>query len=129
MKAFAKSIGLVSLVAAVLLVPAPSGAESLGTMRVRLAEGDVQVKIAETGEWAPVAVNTPIFEGDELWVPDGSRASLQTSNGAFVRLGENTAFEVLRMDRDSFQFHLGQGRAYVLNRAPKGSVVQIDTPD
>ena len=44
-------------------------------------------------------------------------------------LGVMAAFEVLRMDHDSFQFHLGQGHAYVLNRGPKGSVLQIDTPD
>ena len=129
MKSLARIIGLVSLFAAVLAVPARSGAEALGAMRVRLVDGDVQVKIAETGEWAPVAANTPLLEGDELWVPDGSRAALQTSNGSYVRLGENTAFEVLRMDRDSFQFHLSQGHAYVLSRTPTRGVLQIDTPD
>ncbi len=129
MNELSKVIGAVFLAGVVMLIPARSGAQDLGAMRVRLVEGDVQLKIAETGDWAPVAPNTPIFEGDELWVPDGSRAALQTSNGSHVRLGEKTAFEVLRMDRDSFQFHLRQGRAYVLNRAPKGSVLQIDTPE
>ncbi len=129
MKAIARILGLMAIVGAVLAIPAPSGAEAPGAMRVRLVEGDVQVKIAETGEWAPVSVNMPLLEGDELWVPDGSRAAIQTSDGSYVRLGDDTAFEVLRTDRDSFQFHLGQGHAYVLNRGPKGSVLQIDTPD
>jgi hypothetical protein len=129
MSAFAKVFGLASIVGAFLLFPAASGAEPLGAMRVRLAEGDVQVKIAETGEWAPVSVNMPLVEGDELWVPEGSLSAIQTNNGAYVRLDGNTALQILRVDRDSFQFYFPQGRAYVLNDAPAGSVLQFDTPD
>ena len=129
MSAFAKVFGLASIVGAFLLFPAASGAELLGAMRVRLVEGDVQVKIAETGEWAPVSVNMPLVEGDELWVPEGSLSAIQTNNGAYVRLDGNTALQVLRVDRNSFQLSLPQGRAYVLNNAPTGSVLQFDTPD
>ena len=28
------------------------------------------------GDWVPVAVNTPLLEGDEIWVPDGGRVRL-----------------------------------------------------
>jgi hypothetical protein len=129
MKAFAKVYGWASIVGALLLFPATSGAELLGTMRVRLVDGDVQVKIAETGEWAPASVNMPLVEGDELWVPDGGVSAIQTSNGVNVRLDRNTALQVLRTERDSFQFSLSQGRAYVLSNAPRRSVLQFDTPD
>ncbi|MBI5420409.1 MAG: FecR domain-containing protein [Deltaproteobacteria bacterium] len=129
MREFAKVLGWGTIVGAVLLFPALSGAEPLGAMRIRLVQGDVQVKIAETGEWAPVSVNMPLVEGDELWVPEDGRAAIQTNNGAYVRLDRNTAFQVLRMGRDSFQVHLAQGHVYVLNRAPKRSVLQFDTPD
>ncbi|MBE0568996.1 MAG: FecR domain-containing protein [Deltaproteobacteria bacterium] len=129
MRAWAKGFGWISIVVAFLLFPQDSGADSLGAMRVRLVQGDVQVKIAETGEWVPASVNMPLIEGDELWVPEGSRAAIQTNNGAHVRLAEHTALQVLRMDRDSYQFHLAQGDAYVLNRAPKRSALQFDTPD
>ena len=120
---------MVSIVGGVLLLPAHSGAEPLGAMRLELVEGDVQVKIVDTGEWAPVSVNMPLLEGDELWVPEGSRAALQTNSGAYVRLGGNTALQVLRMESDSFQFHLLQGRVYALNGAAKQSLLQFDTPD
>ena len=129
MNAFAKVFGWASIVGAFLLFPAASGAELLGAMRVRLVEGDVQVKIAETGEWAPASVNMPLVEGDELWVPEGSLSAIQTNNGAYVRLDGNTALQVLRVDRNSFQFSLPQGRAYVLNNALRPSVLQFDTPD
>ena len=129
MRAFAKVFGLASIVGALLLFPGLSGAQLLGKMRVRLVVGDVQVKIAETGEWAPVSVNMPLVVGDELWVPEGSLSAIQTTNGAYVRLDGNTALQVLRVSRNSFQFSLPQGRAYVLNNDPTRSVLQFDTPD
>ena len=129
MKACTKGFGSIFIVGALLLFPPDSGAGSLGSMRVRLAQGDVQVKIAETGDWAPVSVNMPLAEGDELWVPEGSHAAIQTNSGSHVRLGAYTALQVLRMDRDSYQFHLAQGDVYVLNRAPRRIALQFDTPD
>ncbi len=118
-----------SIAGALLLFPPYSEAGPLGAMRVNLVQGDVQVKIADTGEWVPASVNMSLVEGDELWVPEGSRAALQTTKGDYVRLDENTALQILRMDLDSYQFHLEEGRVYVLNRAPKRSVLQFDTPD
>jgi hypothetical protein len=129
MKAFAKVFRVMAFVGAVVFSASISMAESLGAMRVVIEQGDVQVKIADTGEWVPASVNMPIVEGDELWVPEGSRAALQTNNGSYIRLDGDTALQVLRMDRDSFQFYLAQGYAYVLSLAPKSSVLQFDTPD
>jgi len=129
MKAFVKGFGWLSIAGALLLFPPYSEAGPLGAVRVNLVQGDVQVKIADTGEWVPASVNMPLVEGDELWVPEGSRAALQTTDGDYVRLDEDTALQILRMDIDSYQFHLAEGRLYVLNRAPKRSVLQFDTPD
>ena len=129
MNAFVKVFGWMSIAGALLLFPPYSEADTLGEIRVNLVQGDVQVKIADTGEWVPASVNMPLVEGDELWVPEGSRAALQTTKGDYVRLDENTALQVLRMDLDSYQFHLTEGRVYVLNRAPKRNVLQFDTPD
>jgi len=129
MKAFVKAFGWISIAVALLLFPPSSEAGSLGAIRVNLLQGDVQVKIADTGEWVPASVNMPLVEGDELWVPDGSLAALQSTRGDYVRLDEGTALQILRMDLDSYQFHLAEGRVYVLNRAPKRSVLQFDTPD
>ncbi|HSE15174.1 MAG TPA: FecR family protein, partial [Candidatus Deferrimicrobium sp.] len=124
-----KVFGWMSLAVAMLLSPLHSEATPLGGMRVNLIQGDVQVKIADTGEWVPASVNMPLVEGDELWVPGGSRAAIQTNRGDYVRLDEGTALQILRMDLDSYQFYLTEGRAYVLNRDRSRSVLQIDTPD
>jgi hypothetical protein len=129
MKAFVRTFGWISIAVALLLFPPSSEAGPLGAIRVNLLQGDVQVKIADTGEWVPASVNMPLVEGDELWVPDGSRAALQSTRGDYVRLAEGTALQILRMDLDSYQFYMAEGRVYVLNRAPKRSVLQFDTPD
>ena len=129
MKAFVKVFGWMSIAGAFLLFPPYSGAGPLGAMRVNLVQGDVQVKIADTGEWVPASVNMPLVEGDELWVPEEGRAALQTTNGDHVRLDEGTALQILRMDFDSYQFHLAEGRLYVLNPVSKRSVLQFDTRD
>jgi hypothetical protein len=129
MNALAKVSGWLATIAAVVLFASVSRAESLGAMRVTIEQGDVQVKIADTGEWVPASVNMPLVEGDELWVPDGSRAALQTNNGAHIRLDGETALQVVRMDRESFQFYIPQGSVYVLSLVTKRSVLQFDTPD
>jgi hypothetical protein len=129
MKTFGRILGSLLIAGLSLSVPAHSGAGSLGAVRVGIVYGDVQVRIAETGKWAPVSVNMPLVEGDELWVPYEGRAELQTHNGTYVRLDRGTAVQVLRMDRDSFQIFLAQGHAYVLSLAPQRSVFQLDTPD
>src|SRR5512146_3383070 len=118
MKTWMKGFGWVAFVAAILLGTAHAEEGSLGSMRLKIVQGDVQVKIADTGEWVPASVNMPLVEGDELWVPEGSLSAIQTNTGAHVRLDGNTAVQVLRMERDSFQFNLSQGRAYVLNDTP-----------
>ncbi|NJD61955.1 MAG: iron dicitrate transport regulator FecR [Deltaproteobacteria bacterium] len=129
MKTWVKGFGWMVIVAVVLLGTAHAEEGSLGSMRLKLVQGDVQVKIADTGEWAPASVNMPLVEGDELWVPDGSLAAVQTNNGAYIRLGAGTAMQILRMDSNSFQFYLAQGRAYARNNAYRRNLLQFDTPD
>jgi hypothetical protein len=129
MKVFGKMFCWASIVGIFLLFPAVSDADLLGAIRVRLVAGDVQVRIAETGQWMPASVNMPLVEGDELWVPRGSLSAIQTNNGADVRLDGNTSVQILRVDRNSFQFYLPQGRVYVRSDDPTGSVLQFDTPD
>lgn len=101
---------------------------ALGEIRISLLDGDVQMKTEETGEWVPVALNTPLREGDSLWIPDGGRLELQLSDGTYMRLDERTSVDVLRVERDSFQFYLATGRAYVNFRGLKNRLLQIDTP-
>lgn len=122
---------LKTMMIAVVLFMAPAYAFSsnLGYMRVSLIQGDLQIKTPEADEWGYTSVNTPLAEGDQVWVPLGGRAELQLNTGTYIRLDENTALQILSMDKDSSQFYLSEGRAYIFYDAPRGNVIQIDTPD
>jgi hypothetical protein len=109
--------------------PAYSSSSTLGSLRIHLIEGDVQIRTADTGEWVPASINMPLEDGDQIWVPEGGRTELQLMDGTFLRLDETSALEILTIDRDSFQFYLTEGRSYTNFRGLKGSLLQIDTPD
>ena len=101
----------------------------LGSMRVSLIENELQIRSPETGKWDLAAINTPLDEGDEIWVPQGGRAELQLNADTSIRLDENTALHILSLDEDSSQFYLSQGSAYINFNASRGNVIQVDTPD
>lgn len=105
----------------------PPPSPTLGAIRINLLDGDVQVKTEETDDWVPASINMPLQDGDRLWVPEGGRTELALRDGSFVRLDEKTAFDILRVDRDSFQFYLAEGRAFIHFRGRQDSTLQVDT--
>src|SRR4030042_865257 len=124
-----KILKTVMLVVVLLLVPVYALSANLGYMRISLIEGDVQIKTPDAGDWGYASINTPLAEGDQVWAPQGGRVELQLNSGAYIRLSENSALHILSMDKDSSQFYLSQGNAYFYYDAPRGSVIQVDTPD
>ena len=124
-----KILKAVMIVVVLLLAPAYAFSSNLGYMRISLAEGDVQIKTPDTEDWGYASINTPLAEGDQVWVPQGGRAELQLNSGTYIRLDEDTSLQILSMDKDSSQFYLSQGYAYIFYDAPRGSVIQVDTPD
>lgn len=119
---------VILLVMAVLLLPVYAHSAPLGSVRISFLEGDVQMRTTEAGDWVPAAVNTPLDEGDELWVPEGGRMEFQLNSGTAVRLDQNSALQILTLDRTSSQFYLSEGHMYVDYNAPRGNVIQFDTP-
>jgi hypothetical protein len=116
------------LMAMIIFLPALSYPSTLGSLRVSLIEGDVQINTEDTGDWVPASINMPLRDGDRIWVPEGSKAEVQLRDGTALRLDEKTAFDILTADQDSYQFYLSEGRAYANFIGMKGSVLQIDTP-
>lgn len=119
---------VILFVMAVLLLPAYAHTATLGNVRISFLEGDVQMRTTEAGDWVPAAVNTPLDEGDELWVPEGGRMEFQLNTGTTVRLDRNSALQILTLERTSSQFYLSEGHIYVDYNAPRGNVIQFDTP-
>ena len=108
-----KIIKRVISIVVLLLVPGYAFSENPGYMRMSLIEGDVQIKTPDADDWGIASVNTPLAEGDQLWVPQNGRIELQLNTGTYIRLDENSALQILSMDENSSQFYLSQGYAYI----------------
>ena len=124
-----KILKAVMIVIVLLLTPVYAISSDLGYMRISLIEGDVQINTPEAGEWGYASINGPLQEGDQVWVPQGGRAELQLNAGTYIRLDQNTALQILSMDKDSSQFYLSQGNVYVYYKARGRGMIQVDTPD
>ncbi len=123
-----KLLRLLIVLSILFLVPAYSHSENLGDLRISLIEGDVQIRTEDTGGWVPASINIPLIEGDRLWVPEEGKTELQLRDGTYLRLDQNSALEILTLEKDSFQFYLNEGQAYANFRGRKGSLLQMDTP-
>lgn len=110
------------------LLAARAFSADLGLVRMGIAEGDVQIFTEEAGDWVPAAVNTPLTQGDRVWVPEGGRSELQVRGGLYIRLDEFTSFDLLSLDGTSFEFSANGGRTYINKRGSGGNQPRIDTP-
>ena len=122
---FLSSIGAALIL---FLLPVLAGAEGLGNARLSRMDGDVQIKPADSSDWLPASINMPLMEGDRIWVPELGKAEVQLSGGSQVRIDEVSSVEILDLGRDSAQFYLSIGTAYVNFMAGAERLIQIDSP-
>jgi hypothetical protein len=116
------------IIISLFLLPTIAYPSTLGSLRISLIQGDVQVRTEDTKEWVPASINMPLVEGDRIWVPERGRTEVQLRDGTFLRLDENSPLEILTIEEDSFQFYLTEGRAYINFKGLKGTFLQMDTP-
>jgi uncharacterized protein DUF6600/FecR-like protein len=99
-------------------------------LRVSLLEGDVTYQRTDLERWVDLSINTPILEGDKIWVGRGGRAEVEFENGSFARLSENTIVEFSRLgeidSRNGVELQLIQGLGSFFVR-PEGSFA-VQTP-
>lgn len=124
-----KSFKIMLTLLVVLLMPLDLFASVQGFARLSLIEGDVQIRIDESDDWVPAAVNTPLYEGDSVWAPKGGRTEIQLRDGSVIRLDGKTALDILKVDSDFIQFHVGMGRIYVRTGASRQWSLQFDLPE
>jgi len=110
------------------LIPSLAFCADFGRSRLGYLAGDVQMQTADLQEWIPASINTPVREGDRIWVPEAGRAEIQILGGAFIRLDSFTSLDALALGEQSGQFFLNEGHAFVHNRGQGVNVIQIDTP-
>jgi hypothetical protein len=112
---------ILTLLAMVLFLALTATGISAGTgdVYLRQMEGDVLLKIEGNADWVPASINTPLQEGDRIWVADDGRGELRFRDGSVLRLDRHTSLDILGREGDGPLFHLGIGRAYVLYRGDK----------
>jgi hypothetical protein len=123
-----KVFRLLIIISTFFLLPTYSYSQDLGELRVSLISGDVQIRSEDTEDWVPASINMPLREGDRIWVPEGGKAELQLIDGTYLRLDRQSALEILTLDKDSSQFYLDEGHAYVNSRGQRDNFLQMDTP-
>ena len=116
-------------VAFMLLFPVLSHAFENGYARISMIEGETLVRTGESSDWLPAAVNTPLYEGDSIWSPDGGRVEIQLQNGSYIRLNDRTSIDIVALDRDFQQLHLGMGHIYVRTGTLGANGLQVDVND
>ena len=122
-----KTLKVLALISLIFLLPCHSYSATLGALRISLIDGDVQIKTEDTEEWVPASINMPLKDGDQIWVPEESRTEVQLRDGTSLRLDQNSALDILTLDKDSYQFYLNEGHVYVNFQGLRGSSLQIDT--
>jgi hypothetical protein len=123
-----KVFKLLIIILTLFLFPAYSYSQDLGGLRISLIAGDVQIRSEDMEDWVPASINMPLREGDRIWVPEGGKTELQLRDGTDLRLDQQSALEILTLDKDSLQFYLNEGHAYANFRGQRSSLLQMDTP-
>ena len=123
-----KTLKLLILISVLILLPGYGFSYSLENLLISLIDGDVQIKTEDTGEWVPASINMPLKDGDRVWVPERGRTELRLIEGTLLRLDQESALEILTVEKNSFQFYLTEGRAYANFTGGRGDLLQIDTP-
>ncbi len=123
-----RSVKYIIIASIILSIPLYAHSSDLSVLRMGLLEGDVLLKTDDLNEWFPAAINMPLKEGDRINVPDSGRVEIQFADGSFLRLDENSYLVIHKAEKDSCQFYIEHGLAYVNYKGLGTSSIRIDTP-
>ncbi len=124
-----KRIILLFLMAS-LTLPSVVMAGVVSPARILLVEGNVVFRTPDVEEWLPVSVNTPLDEGDAVWIPDGGKTEVQLSDGTVVRLDGGSQLDLIAVEDGYTHLHLASGRMYLRTSQKSGkNSLQIDADD
>jgi len=116
------------LLAVIIVFPSYVFSHNFGIMKTNLIEGAVQIYSRDADDWAAASINMPLLEGDRIWVPTNARLEIHAMGRTYIRLDENTSFDIMVSEEKSLQFYLARGHAYINDKKGGIDVIQIDTP-
>ncbi len=96
--------------------------------RLAVIDGSAELMPAGSDQWGSASINRPLTTGDRLWVPEGSRASLELG-GTEIRLDGDSAFGFLHLGNQTAQAQLTSGTLNLnVRHLYSGQDYEIDTP-
>ncbi|HVG30048.1 MAG TPA: FecR family protein [Pyrinomonadaceae bacterium] len=97
---------------------------------VNFVSGEVTFRRAGREAWQQLATTDELRKGDTVRTGAGGRAELLLNPGSYLRLGENSEFELTDPSLDSLRLRLSKGSALVEAAGYSDAVVAmaIDTP-
>jgi hypothetical protein len=113
------------------MMPFSVFADTIGSARISLMEGDVLVQTKDIGtEWMAASINVPLLSGDKIWVSENGRSEIQFLGGSYIRADKNTGLDIRDSEVNITQVAVTQGRIYMHSNgsADSNSVFQVDTP-
>ncbi len=95
--------------------------------RLSYVEGTVSFHAGDQDQWSAAVLNYPVTSGTAFWTEPESRAEIQIG-GAEVRLDQSTELDIVRLDDEETQLHVGQGVVNVHLRTAPPRGFHVMTP-
>ncbi|MHB1616843.1 MAG: DUF6600 domain-containing protein [Metallibacterium sp.] len=96
--------------------------------RLAVIDGSASLLPAGSQNWGNASINRPLGTGDKLWIPEGSRASLELG-GTEIRLDGGSGFGFLHLGNQTAQAQLTSGTLNLnVRHLYSGQDYEIDTP-
>lgn len=120
------------LPAGVLATTAPSPAQTYpggsGVANVSVANGDVTVVRADSGEQVAAMVNAPVLPGDYVATGSNAEAEVQFDGISMLRFAPNTQVRFIRLDPGAREMQLASGTVDLAELQGIDGSPQVDTP-
>lgn len=99
-----------------------------GVARIRVAQGDVNVKRGDNGMLTGAIMNAPLLSRDHLETGPGSRAEVEFDSANVIRLAPDTDLAIANLVFGRAQVQLGIGTVIVRVLRDAQAEMEIDTP-
>ena len=90
-------------------------------------QGNVESKRIKSDQWSVAKLNDTYCPGDRLRIGDKSRAGIVLANETLIRLDQNTAVTITRIEKElPSLLHIIKGIAHFISRVPRS--LKVNTP-
>ncbi|HZT74893.1 MAG TPA: DUF6600 domain-containing protein [Terriglobales bacterium] len=114
---------------ALLLAAPPARADSPGVARISLVNGDVSMLRQGGNAWTSAVLNTPLVQGDEIYVPGDGRAEIEFDYADVARLAAGTDLVISSFNGNQLQVQLKSGTLSCSAIGDHFLNTEIDTPN